>query len=124
MDGFSLDNVPVLVGPSWSYGCVKLPMPIWYTISVNMSQILGAYIDMAEIITFPTRGLDNTVPAQRTPITPGMLSTIRMPAEAQISPDGKRAAFVVWEYVGEEQKQRGHIWTVSTEVAEIGRAHV
>jgi dipeptidyl aminopeptidase/acylaminoacyl peptidase len=73
---------------------------------------------MAEIIAFPTRGLDNTVPAQRTPITPGMLSTIRMPSEAQISSDGKRAVFVVWEYVGEEQKQRGRIWTVSTEVAE------
>jgi dipeptidyl aminopeptidase/acylaminoacyl peptidase len=73
---------------------------------------------MSEIITLPTRGVDNTRPANRTPVTPGMLSTMRMPADAQISPDGKRAAFVVWEYVGGEQRQRGRIWTVNTEVAD------
>lgn len=56
------------------------------------------------------------VPSQRAPITPGALLTLRYPSDPQISPDGKRAAFVVWEFVGDEQKQRGRIWTIDTSV--------
>jgi len=47
------------------------------------------------------------------PVTPDtMLKDIRTAADATISPDGKRAAFVVWEWVPERPRQRGRIWVV------------
>src|SRR6266496_420043 len=42
------------------------------------------------------------------------LKDIRTAIDANISPDGKRVAFVVWEWVPDRSKQHAHIWTVNT----------
>ena len=40
------------------------------------------------------------------------LKDIRTAMDANISPDGKRVAFVVWEWVPDRSKQHARIWTV------------
>ena len=42
------------------------------------------------------------------------LKDIRTAIDANISPDGKRVAFVMWEWVPDRSKQHAHIWTVNT----------
>lgn len=42
------------------------------------------------------------------------LKDIRLATDANISPDGTRAAFVVYEWVPDQPKQRGRIWLVDT----------
>src|SRR5947209_7351149 len=52
----------------------------------------------------------------RVPVTAKTnLKDIRTATDATISPDGKRAAFVVWEWVPDRPKQRARIWTVGTD---------
>src|SRR6266852_9561648 len=46
------------------------------------------------------------------------LKDIRTATDANISPDGKRVAFVVWEWVPDRPKQRARIWTVNTDGGE------
>src|SRR5579863_2860323 len=50
----------------------------------------------------------------RLPMTVETMLELRFPGDAQLSPDGKRVAFVIWELVPDEQKQRGRIWTIGT----------
>ena len=35
------------------------------------------------------------------------MAQIRFPGDVQLSPDGKRVAFVVWEWVPDEQARHG-----------------
>ena len=61
----------------------------------------------------------NTLSGLRVPITPETnLKDIRTATDANISPDGKQAAFVVWEWVPDKSKQRGRIWVVDTHGSE------
>src|SRR5437016_1973711 len=51
----------------------------------------------------------------RVAVTPDtILKEVRMATDANISLDGKMAAFVVWEWVPDRPKQRGRIWVVDT----------
>jgi len=50
------------------------------------------------------------------------LKDIRTAMDAAISPDGKRAAFVVWEWVPDRPKQRARIWKVDTDGSSEARA--
>ncbi len=45
-------------------------------------------------------------------MTLNLLFEMRVPGDCVMSPDGKRAAFVVWEHIPGEQKRRGRIWLV------------
>ncbi|GAC1350502.1 MAG: S9 family peptidase [Ktedonobacteraceae bacterium] len=54
----------------------------------------------------------------RVPIKPGTLLDMRFPADADLSADGKKVAFVVWERVADQPKQRGNIWVVTTSEGE------
>jgi dipeptidyl aminopeptidase/acylaminoacyl peptidase len=47
-------------------------------------------------------------------VTLDTLFSIRNTTDAVISPDGKYAAFVVWEWVHDQPRQRGRIWCVAT----------
>jgi len=48
------------------------------------------------------------------PVTPGMMETLRLPTDAQLSPDGQRVVFVVMEPVFDKPKRQGRIWVVDT----------
>ena len=50
----------------------------------------------------------------RTPITPGFILSLRLPSDVNLSPDGKRAAFVVRQWVDDHPKAHGRIWIVET----------
>ncbi|HXZ05091.1 MAG TPA: hypothetical protein VEH81_09670, partial [Ktedonobacteraceae bacterium] len=50
----------------------------------------------------------------RVPVTPGMMETLRLPAEAQLSPDGQQVAYVLMEPVSDQPKRQGRIWVVDT----------
>ena len=50
----------------------------------------------------------------RVPVTPGMMETLRIPADAQISPDGQHVAYVVMEPIPDLPKRQGRIWVVDT----------
>lgn len=50
----------------------------------------------------------------RAPVTAKALLDMRFPFDANLSPDGKRVAFVVWERVEDKPKRRGNIWVVDT----------
>ena len=50
----------------------------------------------------------------RVPVTLDILLEMRFPSDINISPDGKRVAFVVWETVPDEPKRRGRIWIADT----------
>ncbi len=52
----------------------------------------------------------------RVPVTTKTnLKDIRIATDATISPDGKRAAFVVAEWVPEMPRQRARIWAIKTD---------
>ncbi len=50
----------------------------------------------------------------RVPVTPGMMETLRLPTDAQISPDGQHVAYVLMEPVSDLPKRQGRIWIVDT----------
>ena len=56
-----------------------------------------------------------TPASQRHPITPDTFQEVRLPTDAQISPDGTQVAFVLEEFVEGEQKPRGRIWLVGAD---------
>lgn len=53
------------------------------------------------------------VPGTRVPVVPGALFQLRMPNDVHMSPDGTRLAFVISEFVGEEEHRRNQIWGLS-----------
>ncbi len=65
--------------------------------------------------TSQSEAIDNSLLSPRVPVTPDtILKDVRLASDANISPDGKLAAFVVWEWVPDRPKQRGRIWVVDT----------
>jgi dipeptidyl aminopeptidase/acylaminoacyl peptidase len=52
------------------------------------------------------------------PVTPGIMETLRLPADAQLSPDGQQVAYVVMEPVADLPKRQGRIWIVETDGGE------
>src|SRR5690348_17079724 len=52
---------------------------------------------------------------RRAAISFDALLALRTPADAQISPDGTRVAFIVNEWVPDQPKQRGRLWLVDAE---------
>ncbi len=50
----------------------------------------------------------------RVPITPGMMETLRLPTDAQLSPDGQHVVYVVMEPVSDQPQRQGRIWIVDT----------
>ncbi len=50
----------------------------------------------------------------RIPVTPGMMETLRLPTDAQLSPDGQQVAYVLMEPVSDLPKRQGRIWVVDT----------
>ena len=50
----------------------------------------------------------------RVPVTPGMMETLRLPTDAQLSPDGQHVAYVLMEPVSDLPKRQGRIWIVDT----------
>ncbi|GAC1377976.1 MAG: S9 family peptidase [Ktedonobacteraceae bacterium] len=52
--------------------------------------------------------------ASRVPFGPGAILDLRFPDDINLSPDGKKAAFVVWERNGNEPKRIGRIWIADT----------
>src|SRR5206468_7718716 len=56
----------------------------------------------------------NTNQNTRVPVTPGMMETLRLPADAQLSPDGQQVAYVLMEPVPDLPKRQGRIWLVDT----------
>ncbi len=50
----------------------------------------------------------------RVPVTPGMMETLRLPTDAQLSPDGQQVAYVLMETVSDKPKRQGRIWVVDT----------
>ncbi len=55
-----------------------------------------------------------TVTHPQLPVSLDTLFAVRTINEAVLSPDGKHAAFVVWEWVHDQPKQRGRLWIVET----------
>jgi dipeptidyl aminopeptidase/acylaminoacyl peptidase len=52
--------------------------------------------------------------SHRVPVTPDALFNMRYPSDVNLSPDGKRVAFVLREWVPDQPKQRARIWVVET----------
>ena len=50
----------------------------------------------------------------RVPVTPEAIVDLRYPADANLSPDGQRVAFVVEERIADQPKRTGRIWIVDT----------
>jgi dipeptidyl aminopeptidase/acylaminoacyl peptidase len=59
------------------------------------------------------------IASQRNVATPETFTTIRQVTDAVISPDGARAAFVVGEWVDEQEKQRKRIWRADLASGEV-----
>ncbi|MDQ2905860.1 MAG: S9 family peptidase [Chloroflexota bacterium] len=57
---------------------------------------------------------DQPTLAGRTPIGPGTIDILRRVEDVNLSADGQRVAFVVWEYVPEQPKRRARVWVVET----------
>ncbi len=47
-------------------------------------------------------------------VTPGMMDTLRIPTDTQLSPDGQYVVYVVMEPVSDHPKRQGRIWVVDT----------
>ncbi|HEY6408564.1 MAG TPA: prolyl oligopeptidase family serine peptidase, partial [Ktedonobacteraceae bacterium] len=72
--------------------------------------------------TFPGTTSSNSGSTQLEPVTTNTnLQDIRTAIDANISPDGKHVAFVVWEWVPDRPKQRARIWTVKTDGSSIAQ---
>jgi dipeptidyl aminopeptidase/acylaminoacyl peptidase len=50
----------------------------------------------------------------RVPITPGTMETLRLPTDANLSPDGQQVTYVLMEPVFDQPKRQGRIWVVDT----------
>ena len=48
------------------------------------------------------------------PVTPGTMEILRIPSDAQLSPDGQQVAYVLLEPVSDKPKRQGRIWIVDT----------
>ncbi|HJT55969.1 MAG TPA: S9 family peptidase, partial [Ktedonobacteraceae bacterium] len=62
----------------------------------------------------------------RVPVTPGMMGKLRLPDDANLSPDGQHVAFVAADWIPEQPKKRRRIWLVGTSGKEprpITRSH-
>src|SRR5579872_2420493 len=59
-----------------------------------------------------------TMASGRLQIRPGSLVDTRLPVDVQLSPDGQRVAFVVFEHILDKAKPRMRVWTVGTESGE------
>ena len=57
---------------------------------------------------------DNMMASGRIPIKPGSLVDTRYPLDVNLSPDGQRVAFVVYERILEKARPRMRVWTVGT----------
>src|SRR2546421_10225196 len=66
------------------------------------------------------RTRNNLELSQRVPIKPGTMLSVRFLNDVNLSPDGARAAFVVWEFVADKPKECGRIWVVETAGGEGG----
>jgi len=51
---------------------------------------------------------------RRVPVTPGTMETLRIPSDAQLSPDGQQVTYVLLEPVSDKPKRQGRIWMVDT----------
>jgi dipeptidyl aminopeptidase/acylaminoacyl peptidase len=60
----------------------------------------------------------NPLSGARVPVTPGAMAKLRIADDANLSPDGRHIAFVVWEWLPEQPKKRGRIWLVETSDSE------
>ena len=69
-------------------------------------------------ITEASEATESTMASKRLQIQPGSLIDSRLPMDVQMSPDGKRAAFVVMERILDKAKPRLRVWTVGTEGGE------
>jgi dipeptidyl aminopeptidase/acylaminoacyl peptidase len=70
--------------------------------------------------TAQSKGIHDALLSPRVRVDPdSILKEVRMAADANISPDGKMAAFVVWEWVPDYPRQRGRIWVVDTSGGEL-----
>jgi dipeptidyl aminopeptidase/acylaminoacyl peptidase len=76
--------------------------------------------------TLPTRNEQKNEPkavkpepaARRTPFRPGTMLTLRTPLDAQISPDGRHVAFLLYEYAPDRPKARPRLWLAPVEGGE------
>lgn len=59
-----------------------------------------------------------TMASGRLQIQPGSLVDTRLPVDVQMSPDGQRVAFVVFERILDKSKPRMRVWAVGTESGE------
>ena len=64
-----------------------------------------------------TEASTNSSWGSHVPVTLDILLEMRFPHDIALSPDGKRVAFVVWEAVPGEPKQRGRIWVANTDTS-------
>src|ERR1700739_1152891 len=60
----------------------------------------------------------NPLSGARVPVTPGAMAKLRIADDANLSPDGRHVAFVVWEWIPEQPKKRRRIWFVETSGSE------
>lgn len=60
------------------------------------------------------RAKNNSKLSQRVPIKPGTMLSVRLLNDVNLSSDGARAAFVVWEFVADKPKECERIWVVET----------
>ncbi len=57
---------------------------------------------------------NTTMLSPRVPIKPGTMLSMRFVNDINLSADGQHAAFVVWEFVAGQPKERGRVWVVDT----------
>ncbi|HEX8998113.1 MAG TPA: S9 family peptidase [Ktedonobacterales bacterium] len=62
-----------------------------------------------------TSNLPAHASAQRQPITPEMMASLRLAQDPALSPDGKRVTFTLAEWVPGQPRRRTSIWVVSAE---------
>jgi dipeptidyl aminopeptidase/acylaminoacyl peptidase len=75
----------------------------------------GGYIlDESQTTASQKELADSSLPGSRGLLSLDTILDMRFPGDITISSDGKRIAFVVWENVPGEQKQRGRIWITDT----------
>lgn len=67
-----------------------------------------------------TISMDSTdTKPSRVPVTAKALLDMRFPFDTNLSPDGKRVAFVIWDWVENKPKLRGNIWVVESSGGEV-----
>src|SRR2546429_495236 len=81
---------------------------------IHMSEPQHTSTAQTETSSHSTEGSQPDAQPTRVPITSEHILSLRMPTDINISPNAEQAAFVVWGYVSDEQKQRARIWVVDT----------